>query len=98
MIGNKKSRVRSRPSDRSGRILENCDLAMHKIGKGTGTRHRKRGHVVSATPGFFYFWTKNKRHVRISKTRLTSFRSEAVSEEACGVDFVYSENMFLLFW
>ena len=32
-----------RPSDRSGRILENCDSAVHKIGKGTGARHRKQG-------------------------------------------------------
>ena len=28
---------------RSGRFLENCDLAVHEIGKGTGARHRKRG-------------------------------------------------------
>ena len=27
--------LRSRPSDRSGQVLENCDLAAHKIGKGT---------------------------------------------------------------
>ena len=32
-----------RPSDRNGRILESCDSAVHKIGKGTGARHRKQG-------------------------------------------------------
>ena len=35
------------------RILENCDLAEHKNGKGNGTRHRKRGPAGDA--GFLEF-------------------------------------------
>ena len=35
------------------RVLENCDLAEHKIGKGTGARHKKRGPAGDA--GFFEF-------------------------------------------
>ena len=35
------------------RILENCDLADHKTGKGTGARHRKQGPTGDA--GTFEF-------------------------------------------
>ena len=37
--------------------LENCDLSVHKIGKGTGARHRKRGPAGDA--GFFEFLRTN---------------------------------------
>ena len=50
--------LRSRPSDRNARILENCDLAVHKIGKGTGASHRKRG-LQAGDAGFFEFLRPN---------------------------------------
>ena len=37
--------------------LENCDLSVHKIGNGTGARHRKRGPAGDA--GFFEFLRTN---------------------------------------
>ena len=49
--------LRSRPSDWSGRILENCCLTVHKIGKGTGARHRKQ--VPAGDAGFFEFLRPN---------------------------------------
>ena len=107
--------LRSRPSDRSGRILENCDLAVHKIGKGTGARHRKRGFFEFLRPNsgrkipigreasrayFEIRTTSRASRPCVAKLSVREFEESCTRNlsEASGVDFVYSENMFLLFW